>query len=49
VADEIQEHRRALRKAVNDAVKRSTAFAETTPLEQGKEAPVMHLKRGKHT
>lgn len=41
MADEIQEQRQALRKSVNDAVRRSTAFASTTPLEQGKEAPVM--------
>jgi esterase/lipase len=41
VADEIQAQRQALRKAVNDAVMRSAAFASTTPLQQGKEAPVM--------
>ena len=41
VTDELEEQRQALRKAVNEAVRRSTAFASTTPLEPGKEAPVM--------
>lgn len=41
MTDDIEEQRRALRNAVNEAVRRSTAFASTTPLEPGKDAPVM--------
>jgi len=40
VTDDIEEQRRTLRNAKTEAVRRSAAFASTTPL-QGMDAPVM--------
>ena len=41
MTDDIEEQRRALRHARNEAERRSTAFASTTPLQPGQDAPVM--------
>ena len=41
MTDDIEEQRRALKSARNDAVRRSAAFASTTPLPPGRDVPVM--------
>lgn len=41
MTDDIEEQRRTLRKASNEAVSRSAVFASAKPLKPGQEAPMM--------